>query len=218
VTPRTAFIVLVAAIALGAVAFVVSWSRFPSDQTPEGAYHRIVKAVNRGRPEEFFAYLETASQHACFTIRNYRRKSSERIAAAYPEPERSRRLKEYAAVRATVDGADVFTLYAEERGWLDALRSDLSGIAHVEVDGPRATIETARGTRYSFRRRENGLWGLTRFTSELVAEAERAARDDAMVANAAADYVRVRRASAAKASEGPGATASDPANRVEPAP
>src|SRR4051812_15694638 len=33
-----------------------SYLSFPSDRTPQGAYLRIVIAVNRGRPEDFFAY------------------------------------------------------------------------------------------------------------------------------------------------------------------
>jgi hypothetical protein len=49
---------------------------------------------------------------------------------------------------------------------------------------------TARGTRDGFRRRENGIWGLTLFTADLVAEAERAARDAEVVEKAAADYER----------------------------
>jgi hypothetical protein len=61
------------------------------------------------------------------------------------------------------------------------------------VQGDRATVETARGTRYPFRRRENGIWGLTLFSATLVAEAEKAARDAAMIEKAAADYERVKK-------------------------
>jgi hypothetical protein len=67
----------------------------------------------------------------------------------------------------------------------------------VEIAGERATVETARGTRYAFRRRENGIWGLTTFTAELVADAEKAARDYEMVTRAARDYERARSAAAA---------------------
>jgi len=42
-------------------------------------------------------------------------------------------------------------------GWLQRLRRDLSGIEHVEVKGDRASVQTARGTRYPFRRRDNGI-------------------------------------------------------------
>ena len=41
----------------------------------------------------------------------------------------------------------------------------------VAYDGSRATIETARGSRYTFRRQANGIWGITLLTPELVAEA-----------------------------------------------
>ena len=166
---------------------------YPSDRTPEGAYYRVALAVNRGEAKQFFAYLETRAQHACYTIRDYRKKARERVLAAYPEPERTRLAGRYAAEAAAPDGADVFALYAEQNGWVQRLRRDLSGIAKVEVQGERATIETARGTRYPFRRRpENGIWGLTLFTATLVAEAERAARDHAMIEKAAADYQRVK--------------------------
>ena len=62
----------------------------------------------------------------------------------------------------------------------------------MEVQGERATVVTARGTRYPFRRRENGIWGLTVFTAELDAEAERATRDLEVVERAAADYDRAK--------------------------
>ncbi len=62
----------------------------------------------------------------------------------------------------------------------------------METSGERATIETARGTRYGFRRRPNGIWGLTLFTAELLAEAERAARDAEVVDKAAGDYEHAR--------------------------
>lgn len=178
---------------------VLAWSRltYPSDRTPEGAYLRVMIAVNRGRPEDFFAYLETRAQHACFTVRDYRKKAHARVLAAYPEPERARLASSYAPFAAAPDGADVFAIYARERGFLGVLRRDLSGIAKVERQGERATVQTARGTRYPFRiRRENGIWGLTLFTAELVAEAERAARDFQLIDKAATDYERERAAAA----------------------
>lgn len=58
----------------------------------------------------------------------------------------------------------------------------------MDVKGERATVVTGRGTRYAFRRRENGIWGLTLFTAELQAEAERATRDLEVVDRAARDY------------------------------
>ncbi len=173
--------------------FAVAWLMYPSDRTPEGAYLRVVSAVNRGRPEAFFAYIETPAQHACYTIRDYRKKGRERVLQAYPEPERSRLAAQHAEEAQAPDGSDVFALFARRRGYMNRLRRDLSGIAKVERRGERATVETVRGTRYPLRiRPENGIWGLTLFTGELVAEAERAARDYEMIEKAASDYERAK--------------------------
>lgn len=176
--------------ALGAARLVYAYASFPSDRTPEGAYLRVAIAVNRGRAEDFFAYIETRAQHAAYTIRDYRRKARERVRAAYPEPERSRLLAAYAAEADAPDGADVFALYAKRYGWMARLRRDLSGIRRIERAGERATVETVRGTRYPFRRRDNGIWGLTEFTPVLDAEAERAARDFTVIDKAAEDFAR----------------------------
>jgi hypothetical protein len=165
-------------------------SRFPPDTTPEGAYLRIAYNIGEGNARACFAYLEDRAQHAAYSIQDYRRKASERIAAAYPEPERSRLLDAYRAHATAEDGADVWLDLAQKRGFIARLRRDLSGVAKVEVTGERATIETARGTRYPFRRRENGIWGLAMFTADLAAEAERAARDWDVVERAALDYER----------------------------
>jgi murein DD-endopeptidase MepM/ murein hydrolase activator NlpD len=188
---------VVAALALGRIAY--AYLSFPSDRTPEGAYLRVAIAVNRGRAEDFFAYTETRAQHAAYTIRDFRKKARERVLAAYPEPERSRLAQEYAAEANAPDGSDLFALYAKRFGWMVKLRRDLSGIKRVEIAGDRATVETARGTRYAFRRRENGIWGLTLFTPLLDAEAERAARDFSVIDKAAADYARAPAAPAASA-------------------
>lgn len=175
--------------------FAWAWLTYPSDRSPEGAYLRVMSAVNRGRAVDFFPYLETPAQHACYTIRDYRKKSRESVLRFYPEPERSRLAALYLAEASAPDGADVFALYAQRHGWMNRLRRDLSGVAKIEQRGERATIETARGTRYPFRvRSENGIWGLTLFTADLVAEAERAARDYRMIEKAAADYERARAA------------------------
>jgi len=165
-------------------------TRFPPDTTPEGAYLRIAFNISEGNPRACFAYLEDRAQHAAYSILDYRRKASDRIAAAYPEPERSRLLEAYRAHATAEDGADVWLDMATKQGFIARLRRDLSGVAKVEVTGERATIETARGTRYPFRRRENGIWGLAMFTAELTAEAERAARDWDVVERAAQDYER----------------------------
>jgi hypothetical protein len=152
-------------------------------------------AVNKGKPTAIFAYLETPAQHACYTIRDYRKRARDRVLAAYPEPERSALAARHAAEAAAPDGADVFALYAQRLGWIAKLRRDLSGIQKIETSGERATVETVRGTRYPFRRRpENGIWGLTLFTATLAAEAERAARDLSLIEAAAADYERAKKA------------------------
>lgn len=187
---RTVSLVLLGLGAALAGRVVYAYASFPSDRTPEGAYLRVAIAVNRGRAEDFFAYTETRAQHAAYTIRDFRKKARERVLAGYPEPERSRLAQTYAAEASAPDGADVFALYAKRYGWMTRLRHDLSGIKHVEVVGDRATIETAHGTRYPFRRRDNGIWGLTLFTPILDAEAERAARDFSVIDKAAADYAR----------------------------
>ncbi|MEB2310950.1 MAG: hypothetical protein OZ921_02165 [Sorangiineae bacterium] len=172
--------------------FAWRWATYPSDRTPEGAYLRVMTAVNQGKPEACFAYLETEAQHASYTLRDYRRKSRARVLASYPEPERSRLAETYRAEAEAADGSDLFAIEARRRGWLARLRRDLSGIAKVEIHGERATVETVRGTRYPFRRRDNGIWGLTSFTAALVADAEKAARDDALIQRAADDYDRVK--------------------------
>ncbi len=188
---RVAKSAVLLAVILGSVALARLSSRgYPSDRTPEGAYLRIAKAVNLGRPTDFFAYLETEAQHAAYTIRDYRKKARDRVLATYPEPDRTRLAGEYAALALAPDGADVFASYAEQRGWIALLRRDLSGVAKVEIAGERATVETARGTRYPFRRRDNGIWGLTLFTAALSSEAEKAARDLQVIEKAAADYER----------------------------
>ncbi len=188
-TRRRLTVLVVALGVVVAALYVGARRRYPSDRTPEGAYARIAKAVNLGRPEEFFAYLETPAQHAAFTIHDYRKKARDTVLARYPEPERSRLAEQYAPEALVADGPALFALYAERRGFMGRLRRDMSGVAQVEINGERAVVVTAHGTRYAFRRRpENGIWGLTLFTAPLAAEAERAARDLAIVEKAAADY------------------------------
>jgi hypothetical protein len=177
------------------LASVLIWRqivRFPPDTTPQGAYFRIAALLGEGDVRGCFSYLEDAAQHAAYTIRDFRRKASDRVAAAYPEPERARLLEEYRPFATAPDGADVWAEMSGRRGWAARLRRDLSGIARIEESGDRATIETTTGTRYAFRRRANGMWGLSMFTAELVAEAERAARDFEVVDRAASDYERVK--------------------------
>jgi hypothetical protein len=183
--------------AVAAVVLVVAWFRlarapFPADTTPEGAYLRIVLAVDANKPADFFAYLETDAQWAAYTIRDARAKACARVRESYPEADRAPLLAAYGDEASAPDGADVVALMAARRGWLARLRKDTSGVKKVEIEGERATVVTARGTRYPFRKRDNGMWGLTIFTAELLVEAERASRDLAVVEAAADDYARVR--------------------------
>jgi hypothetical protein len=178
---------------------------FPKDTTPEGAYARIVLAITEGHPRDCFPYLETQAQWASFSIRDYRQKAATRIEQAYPEPEKSMALAAYQRESTAPDGPDVWVLLAESRGFIARLRNDLSGASHIEEGDERATIETAHGTRYTFRRRENGIWGLTMFTAELMAEAEKAARDFEMIGRAARDYERARDPASPRATGSPDA-------------
>jgi hypothetical protein len=177
---------------VGILLFQLLKRPFPSDKTPEGAYMRIAHAVMEERPRDAFAYLETEAQWACFTIRDLRKKALDRVRASYPEPERAGLVSAYEPDATAADGADVFVRMAKQRGWVGRLRRDLSGVAQVDVEGERASVVTARGTRYAFRRRDNGIWGMTMFTAELAAEAERAARDLSVVTAAADDYDRAK--------------------------
>jgi hypothetical protein len=193
--PKKAVWALGAVLTLGLVLLAwISWVRasYPSDHEPMGAYVRIVEAVTRDRPEDFFAYIEDAAQHACFTIRDYRKTALERVRATFPEAERKEYERRYGELAAAAGGPEVFALYAREEGWLDLLERDLSRAASVEVQGERASVVTVRGTRYAFRKRSGGIWGMTAFSPKLTSEAERAARDLAMIEKAALDYERAR--------------------------
>jgi hypothetical protein len=186
-------LVIVAAAALvliGVGEHVNSRRPFPPETTPDGAYLRVVLAVGDRRPRDAFAYLETEAQWASYTIRDARKKACDRVRTSYPGAEAAPLLAAWSDEANAPDGADVFALLALHRGWLARFQRDLSGAASVDIQGERATVVTGRGTRYSFRRRENGIWGLTIFTAELAAEAERASRDLEVVERAAADYDR----------------------------
>jgi hypothetical protein len=154
---------------------------------------RIAKAIGDDSAREIFAYLETDAQWACYTIKESRAKALKQIEQSYPEPQRSELAAAYGAEATAPDGSDIFVLQAKKRGWLARLRKDLSGVARVEVEGERASVVTVRGTRYPFRVRDNGIWGLTIFTGDLIAESERAARDLAGIDSAAADYARAQK-------------------------
>ena len=185
------FLALGLAIVIGIFAFAV-YRPYPSDRTPEGAYMRIARAVSDDKLEDTFAYLEEDARWASYTIRDDRKKAYDRISASYPEPERSKMLAEYKVDAEAADGSNIFARMARERGFIGRLRKDLSGVASTEINGERATVVTIRGSRYSFRKRDNGIWGLTMFTAEMVAEKDKAARDLAVVEAAADDYARAK--------------------------
>jgi len=189
---RRAAILVIGALAAAALLFAFLRTPFPSDTTPEGAYMRLARAVSADDPRAFFAYLETEAQWASFTIRDMRAKASARIRESYPEPQRAQMLEQYRAHASAGDGAELFAVVYKERGWSRRLRRDMSGVASVEVQGDRASVVTVQGTRWPFRRRDNGIYGLTVFTAELVAEAEKATRDLAVVNAAADDYDRAK--------------------------
>jgi hypothetical protein len=191
---RRALLFLGGAAVVSVALFLLLKRPYPSDKTPEGAYLRIAQAVGHDDPKACFAYLETDAQWASYTLRDMRRKASALVAASYPEPQRSALIAEYKDMAEAPDGSDVFVDLYHARRWANRLRRDLSGIARVELDpsGERATVVTVRGTRWPFRRRENGIWGITVFTAEIVAEAEKASRDEDVVESSAADYDRLK--------------------------
>lgn len=189
---RTWLMIAAAVVLVPSVLYALLHRPFPSDQTPEGAYMRTARSVGEDAPRSFFAYLETDAQWACFTVHEMRAKASKRIEVSYPEPQRTELLAKYREMAAATDGSEVFATLYRERGWARRLRRDLSGVATVDVAGDRASVVTTQGTRYPFRRRDNGIWGLTIFTAELLAAAEKATRDLAVVNAAADDYDRAR--------------------------
>lgn len=189
ISRRTLLIAASASAALGAggYAFHVA-TRFPPDTTPEGAYRRIAHSLSRGKPHEIFSYLEEDAIHATFSMHGYAREIVEAVRASYPEGERAPVLARYERLSKAEDPAALWVMLAEERGFLRQLRRDLSGIDHVERSGERATVVTARGTRYALRVRPNGIWGLSMFTAQLDAEARRLARDWDAIRRAAHDF------------------------------
>lgn len=187
---RARVLAVVVAIALAGYLVFRHLSEFPPETTPEGAYMRIALSIANDDVVACFPYLDEEAQHAAFSIHDYAAKAAARIEASYPEEAKSRALPAYRALADARDGPGVWALLARRHGWSGRLRRDLSGAEAVEIADERATITTARGTRYSFRRRPNGIWGLTLFTAELSAEAERLARDWEQIDAAAADYQR----------------------------
>ncbi len=164
---------------------------FPSDHTPEGAWLRIALAIHKQRLEDAFAYLETEAQWASFSIGKSHAKALS-LAASFPVDEQAAIRERYTRFGSHPDGPEVFAAFGKDHHFETRLKKDLSGVGHVEIDGERATVVTARGTRHPFRRRENGIWGLTIFTGELLAESRRAARDLEALEKSAADFARLK--------------------------
>jgi hypothetical protein len=187
---RWPLLVVAAVLALLLWAGVRSINRrpFPGVTTPDGAYLRIALAIGDRQVRDAFPYLETEAQWASYTIRDVRKRACDRVRGSYPADQQKPLLDAWKEEADAPDGADVFGRLAQRRGWVARLERDLSGAAEVDIQGERATVVTGRGTRYPFRRRENGIWGLTLFTAELAAEAERASRDLEVVDRAANDY------------------------------
>jgi hypothetical protein len=183
-------VLVVGAVAALVGATMAAHRPFPSERTPDGAYLRIAQSIDQDRVRDMFPFLETDAQWAAHTIRDTRAKACARIRSSYPKGQGEDLLKAYAPLGDVSDGADAFALLAKQRGWVGQLRRDLSGVAKVELEGERASVVTVRGTRYPFRLRDNGIWGLTLFSAALIAEAERATRDLEVVTVAAEDYDR----------------------------
>jgi hypothetical protein len=186
---------LLLALCASAAILVRLYKPFPPDTSPEGAYLRIAKHIARDEPREIFPYLETEAQWAAYTSHDARKASIACIRKDYPEADQARALANAGNLQASEplkDGEESFVQTAKAKGWVTRLRKDLSGVASVEIVGERATVVTARGTRYPFRKRENGIWGLTIFTAELLTESERASRDLDAIRKAAEDYARIK--------------------------
>ncbi len=173
---------------------------FPPEGTPEGAYARVAVALAEGRPRDLFPFIEDEAQWAAYTIRKERARSLEVARRSFPKEALAPLEASYGPDAAAPDGADVFVRIGKARGWFARLRGDLSGVARTEIDGDRATLVTARGTRYPMRRRSVGIWGLSAYTAELTADAERATRDRARIEAAARDYELSRAGGAASSS------------------
>lgn len=161
---------------------------FPAEDTPEGAYARISVAIADGRFGDVFPYLEDEAQWAAHTIQKERARALAKARTSYPKDDLARLEGEIGPDARAADGVEVFVRIAKARGWITRLRHDLSGVVRVERDGDRATVVTARGTRYPMRRRKVGIYGLTIFTADLADGAEKATRDRTRIEEAARDF------------------------------
>ena len=97
---RPAPLVVIAALVIALIsggAYAIAHRPFPPDTTPEGAYSRIALAVADGHARDAFAYLETEAQWASYTIRDARRKATDRVDASYPVADRAATVAPWAA-------------------------------------------------------------------------------------------------------------------------
>ena len=156
--------------------------------TSLGSYARIAVALYDQRYLDVFPYLEDEAQWAAHTIQKERQKALERAKSSFPRSELAALEADIGTDARSADGAKVFVRFGKSKGWFTRLRKDLSGVARVERDGDRATVVTARGTRYPMHRRAGGIWGLTAFTADLADASEKATRDRIRIEGAAADY------------------------------
>jgi hypothetical protein len=192
---RARLFAVVALIAVaGLAAAIFRLSRLPPADTVEGAYVRLARAIAEDRAGDCFDHLDDVAQRAAARIAADADEVAARIEASYPEAEREAALAPYRDLARADGGAGVWALLAARRGWIARLRLDLSGVGAVQIDGDRATLVTARGTRYPFQRRPGGGWGLGLFTAELAAESARLGRVRERIAAAADDYERDRAA------------------------
>ncbi|MBI4957107.1 MAG: hypothetical protein HY908_34145 [Myxococcales bacterium] len=183
-------LVALAVLAGGAAAAYALLGGAPAATTPAGAWAAVAYALGSGQPERVHDHLDAAGQDACAAIARDAARAVELVDAHYPEAERARARAPYADAARAGGPSALWLLRATSRGWLDILRSDLSGVAAVEESGERAIVTTARGSRHELARRPDGGWGLTAFSAELGRESERLARDLVLVARAAEDYAR----------------------------
>jgi hypothetical protein len=193
-TTRNYLLVGLAVAVVAAGGYFALRKPFPADTTPDGAYLRIAQAVGQNRLRDTFPYLEDEAQWACFSICNARREAFEKIHANYPEDKRATAAADASPYATCKDGVDAFLTLSRARGFETRLRRDLSGIASVEVAGTRASVVTARGTRYPMAQRKNSIWGTTIFTADLLKEKDKAVRDLSIVTAAAQDYASARAA------------------------
>ncbi len=202
VTRRSIWIALAALAALAIV--FVGWRLLagaPPDTQPEGAYVRVAERISAADARGVFTLLDDDGKSACERLWRARREASTLVESTYPEPradrpldlgaERAQLLESYRPIADAEDPAAVWVVLAAQRSWIAILRRDLSGVTKVDLDGDMAVIHTARGTQYPFAKRANGTWGLSLFTTELVADAWRAERDLEVIRSASADYARV---------------------------